>query len=195
MPRRLRTRTSCAPATSDFGLLGDVSNAPGPGWLRRIADLCIAVSLTLFILVLVSLWTRPSPTQVSARADLPVIDTASATAVMSNGAAARPVMDMAFAPLPLSMAEGASMDYVLPPGQSLQDMATLPAAIRLTEMNLIAVIRQNDTRIALVRLPDGRILRVRQGDRLQDSVVAGMDDRALYLMTADMTAKVLLLGL
>ena len=55
----------------------------------------------------------------------------------------------------------------LPSGQTVADIATRPKAIALDQLNLIAVVEAAGLRHALVRLADGRILRVREGDRLQ----------------------------
>lgn len=106
----------------------------------------------------------------------------------------RPVLAHAYEPLPFSLDSDSGRVFLLPPGRSLQDMATEQGAISVNEINLIAVVQQNGIRHALVRLPDGRILRLVQGDRLEDGTVAAISDDALYLLGADMIPRAFLLG-
>lgn len=106
----------------------------------------------------------------------------------------RPVLAHAYEPLPFSLDSDSGRVFLLPPGRSLQDMATEQGAISVHEINLIAVVQQNGIRHALVRLPDGRILRLVQGDRLEDGTVAAISDDALYLLGPDMIPRAFLLG-
>lgn len=108
----------------------------------------------------------------------------------------RPVMAHALAPLPLSLGDGAAPpdSFTLPPGQTLEEAATHAAAITLDDVNLIAVVDADGARHALVRLPDGRILRVREGDRLEDATVAAIGARTLYMLRSDNTPRALVLG-
>lgn len=107
---------------------------------------------------------------------------------------ARPVMTFARMPLPLGMDDKAGKTYVLPPGSRMLDMATHRAAIQLDEINLIAVIQRDGLRHALIRLPDGSFVQVRQGDRLEDGIVAAISDTALFVMGEDMTPRAFVLG-
>lgn len=109
--------------------------------------------------------------------------------------ALRPVMGLAFAPLPLSMANTPPpQDYSLPPGQTVEEAATRRQALALDQMNLIAVVDAEGTRHALVRLPNGRILRLREGDRLEDGTVAAIGERTLYMLGHDNRPRALSLG-
>lgn len=106
----------------------------------------------------------------------------------------RPVLAHAYDPLPLSMDSEAGRVFVLPPGRSTQDMATERGAISVDEITLIAVVHQNGTRHALVRLPDGRILRLVQGDALDEGTVAAISDDALYFLGPDLVPRAFVLG-
>lgn len=134
----------------------------------------------------------PPPAPVVQRAELPPEP---APAAPEAAAPARPVMDHALAPLPLSLGDGPlSQSYVLPPGQTVEDAATQAARIALDQVNLIAVVEADGIRHALVRLPDGRILRLREGDRLEDATVAAIGDDTLYMLRPDNTPRALVLG-
>ena len=106
----------------------------------------------------------------------------------------RAVLTHAFAPLPLSFEDRTTRHYVLPPGQSMLDMATQTARIPMDEVALIAVVQQAGVRHALVRLPDGRILRLQQGDRLEGGTVAAIGEDALYLIDEEQRPRALVLG-
>lgn len=107
----------------------------------------------------------------------------------------RPVLGHAFTALPMSLGAGRDAPrYSLPPGASMLDVATHPGAIALDQINLIAILQQGDTRQALVRLANGTILRLRQGDRLDGGTVAAIADNAIYLLQPDMTPRALVLG-
>lgn len=99
---------------------------------------------------------------------------------------ARRVLTHAFAPLPLSLDGETARSYTLPPGRNVQDMATKTGGINLSELSLIAIVRQPGGYHALVRLPDGRILRVVQGDRVNDATVAAISADALFLLGTDL---------
>ncbi|MFN7003652.1 MAG: hypothetical protein ACK4NW_09510 [Roseinatronobacter sp.] len=106
----------------------------------------------------------------------------------------RAVLTHAFAPLPLSFEDRTTRHYVLPPGQSMLDLATEQGRIALDDVALIAVVRQNGIRHALVRLPDGRILRLQQGDLIDGGTVAAISDDAIYLLDANRRPRALVLG-
>ncbi|MCC5956427.1 MAG: hypothetical protein JJU07_09995 [Natronohydrobacter sp.] len=106
----------------------------------------------------------------------------------------RAVLAHAFAPLPLSFENRTTRSFVLPPGQSMLDMATETGRIALDDMALIAVVQQNGVRHALVRLPDGRIARLQQGDLLQGGTVAAISEDAIYLIDDNQQPRALVLG-
>lgn len=111
------------------------------------------------------------------------------------GAAERPVMTLAHTPLPLSMSTGPTpRAYHLPPGTTVQDAATSASPIALDRVNLIAVVESDGQRHALVRLANGRILRLQEGDRLQGSTVAAIGPDTLYVLRANNTPHALVLG-
>ena len=113
----------------------------------------------------------------------------------TSSAPARPVMTFAYAALPLGMADAPpAQEYSLPTGMTVEDAATQPAAIALGEVNLIAVVEADGLRHALVRLPGGRILRLREGDRLQDATVAAIGAQTLYMLGTDSRPRALVLG-
>lgn len=106
----------------------------------------------------------------------------------------RPVMAHAFEPLPLSLDGENTRNYVLPPGLSMLDMATQAGRIDVGDVSLIAVVQQDGVRHALVRLPDGRILRLQQGDALEGGTVAAISEDAIYLIGPDRVPRALILG-
>lgn len=106
----------------------------------------------------------------------------------------RPVLAHAFAPLPLSFETRTTRNFVLPPGRSMLDMATEAGRIALDDLALIAVVQQNGVRHALVRLPDGRIARLQQGDLLEGGTVAAISEDALYLIDDNQRPRALVLG-
>ncbi|WP_071796993.1 hypothetical protein [Natronohydrobacter thiooxidans] len=106
----------------------------------------------------------------------------------------RPVLAHAFAPLPLSFETRTTRNFVLPPGRSMLDMATEAGRIALDDLTLIAVVQQNGVRHALVRLPDGRIARLQQGDLLEGGTVAAIGEDALYLLDDNQRPRALVLG-
>ena len=115
-------------------------------------------------------------------------------AIMPLAPPSRPVLAHAFEPLPLSLDGESTRNFVLPPGRTMLDMATEAGRIDVEDVNLIAVVRQDGVRHALVRLPDGRILRLRQGDALDGGTVAAISEDAIYLIGPDMTPRALVLG-
>lgn len=173
-----------------------------PFWL----ELGVAVIFSLGALIAVSGWLEHCSTaehgclglhRAESRApEAPTPSAADLAAVPPEAAEqeVRPVLSHAFAPLPLSFQDHTTRDYVLPPGQSLLDLATNPSPISLDQVALIAVVQQGDRRHALVRLPDGRILRLQQGDMLDGETVAAISEDALYLMDADQRPRALVLG-
>ncbi len=106
----------------------------------------------------------------------------------------RAVLAHAFEPLPLSLEQGSTRNFVLPPGQTMLDVATQVGRIAVDELSLIAVVTQDGLRHALVRLPDGRILRLVQGDAIDEDTVAAISDEALFLIGPDLTPRALVLG-
>lgn len=106
----------------------------------------------------------------------------------------RAVLAHAFAPLPMSFENQTTRSFVLPPGQSMLDMATETARIPMDDVALIAVVQQNGVRHALVRLPDGRIARLQQGDLLEGGTVAAISEDALYLIDDNQRPRALVLG-
>ncbi|PZX48092.1 hypothetical protein LY56_00240 [Roseinatronobacter thiooxidans] len=110
-------------------------------------------------------------------------------ASLRNGA-----LNPTLVPLPFSLSTQSQRSFVLPHGQTLHDMATQTAQIDLDHIVLIAVIEQNAGRHALVRLPDGHILRLRQGDPLEGGTVAAIGDTALYLLGPDLSPRAYILG-
>ncbi len=190
-----------------------------PGPVGRIAALTLAGLVTLGGLLLASalldhcasdarfcspagISALPAPLPVPAPAgsrDAPVLASAPPGETEPHGPAEigeglRPVLAHAFDPLPLGMDTESDRVFVLPPGRNMLEMATRQGAISVDQITLIAVVRQNDTRHALVRLPDGRILRLVQGDRLEGGTVAAISDNALYLLGPDLTPRAFLLG-
>ena len=111
-----------------------------------------------------------------------------------NGALHGRSFDLAALPLPFSMSTQSHHCYTLPPGKTMLDMATMGARISLDQAALIAVIEQNQRRHALVRLPDGRILRLQKGDILEGDTVAAIGENTLFLLTPDFSPRALILG-
>ncbi|MGP9790171.1 hypothetical protein [Roseinatronobacter sp. NSM] len=164
-------------------------HAPIPAWIT----LPVGVVLTLAVLMLASAHLdhcARNPLFCAAPIALPVEDAPAIPAIP-----ARPVLGHAFSALPLSLGAGGDAPrYTLPPGANMLDVATHPGAIALDKINLIAIVQQGDTRQALVRLENGTILRLRQGDRLEGGTVAAIADNAIYLLQPDMTPRALVLG-
>ncbi len=184
---------------------------PAPSHMRRAVVLGFACLLTLGALLLVSTLVdhcvedaRFCPTAISSVQPEPVSpptevvtlppgeDSSPDRSALGDGH--RPILRHAYEPLPLSMDSEVSRVFVLPPGRSMLDMATEADVISLDEIALIAVVHRDGERQALVRLPDGRILRLVQGDALEDGTVAAISDDALYLMGPDMTPRAFVLG-
>lgn len=170
---------------------------PARGWLWQVP---LGVLLTLGALYLAAGQVDHCAQQNAFCQSPAVIEDSAAVAQVAAPAPSfvapeRPVMTHALAPLPLSLGDGdATQNYVLPPGQTVTDAATQAAAITLNDMNLIAVVEANGIRHALVRLPGGRIVRLREGDRLDDGTVAAIGARTLYMLGPDNTPRALTLG-
>ncbi|TVP70597.1 MAG: hypothetical protein EA339_12610 [Rhodobacteraceae bacterium] len=194
----------CGRAMFSHAQLCKGSPAQGPRPMRW-GQLGIAIFLTLTGLMIISSQTdhcardtgfcQPGPAHREGQ-DAPLTASlASADAQRHiQSPPPRAVLGHAFAPLPLSFEQGTTRNFVLPPGQSMLDMATLTGRISVDHLSLIAVVTQDGLRHALVRLPDGRILRLSQGDALDGGIVAAISDEALFLIGPDMTTWALVLG-
>lgn len=170
-------------------------------WLQLVVGVSLSLAGLISVSVLIDhcaqdsrFCNTPKPS-VSAAIDPVTADPEPMLAVEATPAPSpRAVMAHAFAPLPLSFDGETTRSFVLPPGQSMLDMATELGRIAVDEVSLIAVVRQNGVRHALVRLPDGRILRLQQGDRLEGGTVAAISAEAIYLIGPDMAPRALILG-
>ena len=67
--------------------------------------------------------------------------------------------------------------------------ATIPNAIRLNEVNLVGVFGTTGDRRALVRLPSGRYVRVRVGDRVDGGRVARITESELFYQKGNRTVS------
>ena len=67
--------------------------------------------------------------------------------------------------------------------------ATIPNAIRLEEINLVGVYGTTGDRRALVRLPSGRYVRVRVGDRVDGGRVARITESELFYLKGAQTVS------
>ena len=67
----------------------------------------------------------------------------------------------------------------IPSSASVSRQATLEDAIRLTKINLVGVYGVPSDRRALIRLPSGRYVKVKVGDRVDGGTVASISDSAL----------------
>lgn len=67
----------------------------------------------------------------------------------------------------------------IPSSASVSKQATLPNAINLRKINLIGVYGSSSDRRALVRLPSGRYVKLKVGDRLDGGKVAAIGDGEL----------------
>ena len=63
----------------------------------------------------------------------------------------------------------------LPTRANVAKQATIKNAINLGELNVIGVYGSPSTRRALLRLPSGRFVRVKPGDRVDGGQVAAID--------------------
>lgn len=95
-----------------------------------------------------------------------------AQAILAAASASRP------APTAGETVEGAS-DPVIPTAASVAAQATEENAIRLRDVNLIGVFGSENSRRALVRLSNGRVVRVQVGDRLDGGQVAAIGESEL----------------
>ncbi|MEL6523696.1 MAG: hypothetical protein AAFQ66_22160, partial [Pseudomonadota bacterium] len=67
----------------------------------------------------------------------------------------------------------------LPTPTSVAQRATVKDALRLNRVNLIGVFGTASQRRALVRLPSGKLVRVKIGDRVDGGRVAAIGDQEL----------------
>ncbi|TVS02704.1 MAG: hypothetical protein EA407_08445 [Rhodobacteraceae bacterium] len=184
---------------------------PDPSHLRRALFFGLACLLTFAALLLTSTLVdhcaedarfctatvgsvQPDPESPPTEVATVILDRKPSSQSAALGDGHRPVLRHAYEPLPLSMDSESGRVFVLPPGRSMLDMATETGVISLDEIALIAVVHRDGERQALVRLPDGRILRLVQGDALKDGTVAAISDDALYLMGPGMTPRAFVLG-
>jgi hypothetical protein len=73
----------------------------------------------------------------------------------------------------------ASVAPRIPTSASVARQATVSNALNLGEVNLIGVFGTSSDRGALVRLANGRVMRVQVGDRVDGGRVAAIGDREL----------------
>ncbi|MDE0524933.1 MAG: hypothetical protein OXH79_23605 [Boseongicola sp.] len=76
-----------------------------------------------------------------------------------------------------------------PPRSTVATRATIPNAIRLNEVNLVGVFGTTGDRRALVRLPSGRYVRVRVGDRVDGGRVARITESELFYQKGNRTVS------
>ncbi len=104
------------------------------------------------------------------------------------------VFAYAFEPLPLSMDQEAQRVFVVPPGMKVEDLATIERQVSADQIVLLGVLKGENERRALVRLTDGRVLQLRQGDKLDEGTVAAISENAVYLLGPDKIPRALVLG-
>ena len=76
-----------------------------------------------------------------------------------------------------------------PSRSTVATRATIPNAIRLNEVNLVGVYGTTNDRRALVRLPSGRYVRVRVGDRVDGGRVARITESELFYQKGNRTVS------
>ena len=76
-----------------------------------------------------------------------------------------------------------------PSRSTVATRATIPNAIRLNEVNLVGVYGTTSDRRALVRLPSGRYVRVRVGDRVDGGRVARITESELFYQKGNRTVS------
>lgn len=177
---------------------------PAPRAALRRLQLGAAIVFSLCGLILASVWVEscassgeacPAP-MATARAPEATISVPDAlgSAAPEPTQRARPVLEHAFAALPLAFDTEVTRSYVLPPGKTVAELATLEGRLDLSDISLIAIVQAEGMRRALVRLPDGRILRLQEGDALEGGIVAAIGEDALYMLSPDNRPRALLLG-
>jgi hypothetical protein len=113
---------------------------------------------------------RPdSIAQLAARAQQQQQQTAAAAPAPAAPAAAQPV----------AVAPAASATPAIPTRATVAQQATQTGAINLRQINLIGVFGTSSDRRALVRMPNGQVVSVRVGDRLDGGQVAAIGDSEL----------------
>lgn len=75
----------------------------------------------------------------------------------------------------------------IPSNASVARQATVESAIRLNRVNLVGVYGAPSDRRALVRLPSGRYLKVKVGDRVDGGTVARITDSELFYQKGNRT--------
>ncbi len=139
-----------------------VKSSPVPRTRPRDFDAIVAVTII-----------QRQAEQVTASLDYQVPDTnAAIQAALTPEAAPQP------APQPAPRAEP---QPTIPSSANVARQATIENAIRLNKVNLIGVYGTSANRSALVRLPSGRFVKVKVGDRVDGGTVAQItDDQLLY---------------
>lgn len=72
---------------------------------------------------------------------------------------------------------------------NVASLATRPHDLDLNDLTLLGVFGPSDALTALVRLPGGRMKRVKTGDRLGSSVVMGIDTDGVMLAQHGQTRR------
>ena len=80
----------------------------------------------------------------------------------------------------------------IPTTASVARQATIENAIRLNRLNLVGVYGTAADRRALVRLPSGRYVKVKVGDRVDGGTVAQITDDALFYKKGSRTVSLAL---
>ena len=94
---------------------------------------------------------------------------------------AAPAPVVASAPAPVEIDEPEPTEAVpnMPTTVTVAKQATVKNAIDLGKMNLIGVYGSSSNRRALIRMPTGRLVKVKVGDRLDGGQVAAIGDNEL----------------
>ncbi|MGB3314384.1 MAG: hypothetical protein WBB85_08220, partial [Albidovulum sp.] len=112
----------------------------------------------------------------------PQVDDAVAAAMASSIAATVPTPAPAAAPNPpeeIDEPEPVAATPNIPTSTTVAKQATVANAINLRDVNLIGIYGSSSSRRALVRMGNGRYVKVKIGDRLDGGQVAAIGDREL----------------